>query len=212
MDCAEAPVARQFRDEVAAGFDVTYLGIVGDQAHQTRRSSHNCAPMQEGPIDGVAYHPGHAHAYDCRPATSEIGFALVTATLADPFGRVRYVLYADHGWYPDGTFEDISDNPTWDLDHDTFHVSFLPGTTFDTRPFDLEVIDVKQIIELLRDLLKAARAIRDAQHRARLTQLAQGRVLRQLAAGQRPDPARLSELDADLAMTAAELTNPDRKD
>jgi hypothetical protein len=164
--CQPAPVVNRFGQDVAERFLIpavynqpgqggVFLGSVGDQAHSTRRSSHNCAGAPGGQEDG-AYAPNFAHAWDCRPVNSDVGYALVQATLADP--RVRYVLYADHGWYPDGTFEDITDNDQFDLDHDTFHVSFKPGTHNDTRPFftdtdegEFTVADISKIVEAINE-------------------------------------------------------------
>jgi BMFP domain-containing protein YqiC len=169
--CSPAPVVNRYGQDVAAQFLIpaaynvpgpggVFLGSVGDQAHATRKSSHNCGAMQE---DGD-YADEFAHAWDCRPKTAVIGYALVKATLADD--RVRYVLYADHGWKPDGTFEDITDNEQWDLDHDTFHVSFLPGTHNDTRPFftDQGADDVTaEDLEKIRDIVQNnTEKVRDA--------------------------------------------------
>lgn len=133
MTCSPAEVIDQYGADVERVFGIPYeylkygpggvfLGSVGNQAHQTHLSSHNCAPMQES----GNYDPNHAHAYDARPANAEIGMRLVRATLADD--RVRYVNYNNVRYYPDGH----TDNP---IDHPTFHVSMLPGTTNDTRPF-----------------------------------------------------------------------------
>lgn len=145
--CQPAPVATQaWTDTLARWPGVTFLGIVGDQAHQTRRSSHNCAPMQES----GAYDPNFAHALDVGHGGDRVlATAIRTAFLADP--RVRYVIDNGVGYYGDdyspGAFRRV-----WDAVRRVFtrtgprtfrssghtthvHVSFLPGTTHDTRPF-----------------------------------------------------------------------------
>lgn len=153
MTCSPAPEVNRFGDDVAEHFGIPYvynqpgpggvfLGSVGDQGHHGHASSHNCAPNpQESPVNGVSYAPQYAHAYDARPVNHELGMRLVRATLADK--RVRYVNYDNVRYYPDGS----TDDP---IDHPTFHVSFLPGTTNDTRPFftdegDLTVADIREL-------------------------------------------------------------------
>jgi hypothetical protein len=85
--CQPAPVVERFGIDVAEHFLIpraynvpgpggVFLGSVGDQAHATRKSSHNCGAMQE---DGD-YADEFAHAWDCRPKTAVIGYALVKAT------------------------------------------------------------------------------------------------------------------------------------
>jgi len=137
--CQPAPVINQFGRDVERVFGIpttynqpgpggVFLGSVGDQAHSTRASSHNCASApggQESPVNGVAYHPGYAHAWDGRPRTKAIGEAMRAATLKDR--RCRYVLFDNVGTKPNGE--------TWTLDHPTWHVSMNPGTHDDTRPF-----------------------------------------------------------------------------
>lgn len=153
MTCSPAKVVDTFGACVAETFAIPYvfnqpgaggvfLGSVGDQSHHGHASSHNCAPNpQESPVNGVGYDPNHAHAYDARPVNRTVGMQLVRATLADD--RVRYVNYDNVRYYPDGS----TDDP---IDHPTFHVSFLPGTTNDTRPFftdegDLTVADIAEL-------------------------------------------------------------------
>lgn len=126
MGCNEAPVAQRARDDCIRQLPgVTSSGIIGDQSHQTRRSSHNCAPMQES----GGYNPYYAHAWDAHHGGDRaLALKIRTAFLKDP--RVRYVLDNGIGYYPSGG---------WfrSYDHEFHvHVSFLPGTTFDTRPFD----------------------------------------------------------------------------
>jgi hypothetical protein len=165
--CQPAPVVDRFGQDVAEHFLIpaaynvpgpggVFLGSVGDQNHATRRSSHNCAPMQEEPVDGVSYHPDYAHAWDARPKTTAIGEAMAAATLTDP--RVRYVIFDGVGRKPDGE--------RWATDHPTFHVSFLPGTHDDTRPFftDQEVDDVTaEDLEAIRTIVQNnAEKVRDA--------------------------------------------------
>lgn len=139
--CTAAPVAAAaWRDDRARwGSRVTYLGIVGDQSHQGRTSSHNCGARQESPVNGVDYDDRYAHALDTGVGgDTALGMAIVAARVRDP--RVRYCIYRGVGYYghyyrppgPDGrtrTFT-ASGHPTH------VHTSFLPGTTFDTRPFD----------------------------------------------------------------------------
>lgn len=123
--CQAAPVAKQaWTDTLAHWPGVTFLGIVGDQNHQTRHSSHNCAPMQES----GNYDPNYAHALDVgHGGNRTLAAAIRVAFLADP--RTRYVIDNGTGYKPDGsTFRSTG--------HTTHvHVSFQPGTTFDTRPF-----------------------------------------------------------------------------
>lgn len=158
--CSPAPIVERFILDVEAAFGIpatyntpgpggVFLGSVGDQAHSVRRSSHNCAEApggQESPVNGVAYARQYAHAADYRPSTKAIGEALAAATLKDP--RVRYVIYDNKGRYPDGR--------TWATDHPTWHVSFLPGTHDDTRPFfdqqsdDLTEAEVQAIVDAIK--------------------------------------------------------------
>ncbi len=140
MGCQASPVAAAaWRDDQARwGSRVTYLGIVGDQSHQGRISSHNCAPRQESPVNGIAYDPRFAHANDTGVGDdTALGMAIVKARVRDP--RVRYCIYRGVGYYghyyrPPGadgrtrTFR-ASGHPTH------VHTSYLPGTTFDTHPF-----------------------------------------------------------------------------
>lgn len=140
MGCSAAPVAAAaWRDDRARyGPRVTYLGIVGDPRHQTRTSSHNCAPKQESAVNGRAYDPNYAHALDTGVgADVALGMEVVNARVRDP--RVRYCIFRGVGYYghhyrppgPDGrtrTFR-ASGHPTH------VHTSFLPSTTHDVRPF-----------------------------------------------------------------------------
>lgn len=134
--CQAAPVIDRLGQDWATHFDIpetygvpgrggVYLGSVGDQSHQTRSSSHNCAPRQESPVNGVAYAPQYAHARDARPSSHAVGMEMVHAHLQDP--RCRYVIYDGVGYKPDGS--------TWLTYHPTFHFSAMPGTHNDTRPF-----------------------------------------------------------------------------
>lgn len=138
--CQAAPVAAAaWRDDRARwGSRVTFLGIVGDPAHQARTSSHNCGLRQESPVNGVDYADGYAHALDTGVGDDvALGMAIVAAYVRDP--RVRYCIYRGIGYYghhyrppwPDGVTRTFtaSGHPTH------VHRSFLPGTTFDTRPF-----------------------------------------------------------------------------
>ena len=149
--CSPAPVVVRFGRDVAVRFGIpiaynapgpggTFLGSVGGTAHATRRSSHNCYPMQESSVNGVSYHPNYAHAWDARPASKRVGEEMATAALADP--RVRYVIFDNKGRKPNGEH--------WTTSHPTWHVSFLPGTHNDTRPFfqgadDVTPEDIRKI-------------------------------------------------------------------
>lgn len=192
--CQPARVVNRYGLDVADRFGIpeaynvpgpggVFLGSVGDQAHSTRRSSHNCAGApggQESPVNGVAYHPDYAHAWDARPASHDLAMEMVRATLADP--RCRYVIYDSVGYKPDGS--------TWSTYHPTFHVSFLPGTHDDTRPFfadqgGLTVAEVKDIIDAIKaqtDTLtgvirrNADRAIATSQRQGLLTRAALARL------------------------------------
>ena len=133
--CSPAPVINRLGRDMAEHFGIpttygqpgpggVFLGSVGDQAHSVRRSSHNCAGAPGGQESGD-YAPQYAHAWDARPSSHEHGMRMVRALLADP--RVRYVIYDSVGYKPDGD--------TWGTYHPTFHVSMLPGTHDDVRPF-----------------------------------------------------------------------------
>lgn len=133
--CSPAPVINRLGRDMAEHFGIpttygqsgpggVFLGSVGDQAHSVRRSSHNCAGAPGGQESGD-YAPQYAHAWDARPSSHEHGMRMVRALLADP--RVRYVIYDSVGYKPDGD--------TWSTYHPTFHVSMLPGTHDDVRPF-----------------------------------------------------------------------------
>lgn len=137
--CVPAPAINQLGRDWARHFGIpeqyntpgpggVFLGSVGDQAHSYRTSSHNCAGApggQESPVNGVDYAPQYAHARDARPSSHELGMRMVREHLRDP--RVRYVIFDSVGYKPDGT--------TWSTYHPTFHVSLLPGTHDDTRPW-----------------------------------------------------------------------------
>lgn len=133
MSCSPAPVAlRLWHDtQTRYGARVSYLGIVGDSAHATRVSGHNCGPLQESPIGGVDYDDDYAHALDIKVnGDRALALAIVALLLLDT--RTRYVIFDGVGYYPahrgGGTFESF--------DHeDHVHWSGMPGSTFDTRPF-----------------------------------------------------------------------------
>ena len=214
--CSPARVIDRYGADVADRFGIpyvynqpgpggVYLGSVGDQAHASRTSSHNCAPnSQESPVNGVSYHPNFAHAWDARPATHEIGMAMVRETLADP--RVRYINFADVRYFPDGRTEYT--------DHPTFHVSMLPGTHDDTRPFFTDQSDELSEAEV-EAIVKAIKAASGAEIK---TMQAQGRLNRGVARRQGAltriaiakaaggdDPEAAKELAlADAEITAAE--------
>jgi len=153
--CSPSPVASAcWRDaQTRWGSAVTYLGIVGDQAHQTRRSSHNCAPMQES----GAYHPNYAHALDIghggnRALATEIRNELLKDR------RTRYVIDNAVGYYPSGgTFRSSGH-------HTHVHVSFNPGTTFLTGPFfgkrPLTMSQKQKLTRLAKEAAKGRRHLR----------------------------------------------------
>ena len=141
MACSPSPVASKCWNDASLkwGSRVTYLGIVGDQAHQVRVSGHNCGSLQESslthPDTGVlwSYPDEYAHALDIghggnRALASEIRNALLT----DPFKRVRYVI--DNGviyypaWRGGGTSSGSGHSSH-------VHVSFTPWSTHDVRNF-----------------------------------------------------------------------------
>lgn len=135
--CEAAPVASKcwlcVSTAPAYAGRVSFLGIVGDQAHSLHRSGHNCASApggQESPIDGVGYNPDFAHALDIGHNDLALAARIRGELLPDL--RVRYVIDNGIGYYPEhrggGTFVSF--------DHEGhLHVSFMPGTTFDIRPF-----------------------------------------------------------------------------
>ncbi len=136
MGCDIAPVINRLGQDWETHFQIpdeynvpgpggVYLGSKGDQNHANRPSSHNCSPWQESCILGVCYAPDLVHARDARPSTHAIGMEMVDEHLHDD--RTRYVLYDNMGFKPDGE--------TWTLNHPTFHVSVMPGTHNDTRPW-----------------------------------------------------------------------------
>lgn len=132
MSCQPAPVALRARDDCIAAFGGKVFddGIVASAAHSADcyRSSHNCASTCGGQESGN-YNGAYAHAWDAGHAIGDIVTALAVriAFLAD--SRVRYVIDRGILYYPDGSWS----HSTGHEDHD--HMSFLPGTTFDTRPF-----------------------------------------------------------------------------
>ena len=127
--CQPAPVATALWGEVSRKYEgrVLFLGIVGDQAHSVRTSSHNCAPNQES----GDYNPNYAHALDIgHHGDRALAAQIRNVLLGDR--RVRYVIDNGVGYYPahrgGGTFSSSGHS-------EHLHVSFQPGTTFDTRPF-----------------------------------------------------------------------------
>ncbi len=128
MACQESPVARRaYADAKILYPSVYFLGIIGDQSHQTRKSGHNCGAGRELP----GTDPGYAHAVDIGVGSnSTIGYDLVERFRKDP--RVHYIIYKGRGYRPwhrgGGTFTS-SGHPTH------VHVSFGEGSTFQTQPF-----------------------------------------------------------------------------
>lgn len=145
MSCQAAPiVGAAWRDDSAKfGSRVTYLGGPASASHSAdcHPSSHNCASTcggQESPVNGKSYDPRYCHAIDTGVGSDvAVGMAIVTARVRDP--RVRYciyrgVLYYGHYYRPPGP--DGRTITTSASGHPTHvHTSFLPGTTFDVRPF-----------------------------------------------------------------------------
>lgn len=139
--CLPSPVASKCWHDFSAfyGSRVTYLGIVGDQAHAVRISGHNCGSMQESalvnPFTGALtqYPDAYAHALDIghggdRALATEIRNKL----LNDPFKRVRYVIDNGVVYYPAWRGGGTSPGSG----HTTHvHVSFTPWATHDVRSF-----------------------------------------------------------------------------
>lgn len=133
--CNPAPVAQAaWRDVQKIESGLVYLGICGDFAHSQRRSGHNCGQApggQESPVNGVSYDTRYCHALDVGHGGDRAKAKRIRdAFLAD--SRTRYVIDDGIGYYPPhrggGTFRSTG--------HTTHvHVSFMPGTTFDVRPF-----------------------------------------------------------------------------
>jgi hypothetical protein len=203
--CSPAPVVLQFGRDAERRFGIPtvygrpgpggeYLGSVGDQAHSTRRSSHNCASApggQESPVNGVSYAGQYAHAWDCRPATRAIGEDLCAATIAD--ARTRYVIYDNTIRYPSGRRSGTS--------HPTFHVSFLPGTHADIRPFfaaqeTLTVADIKTLTDKLDRIDRKVPGL-EQQKRDRARIKAIGSLLRAIKEGRPIDEKILAAIESD---------------
>lgn len=162
MSCSPSPVASACWHDVDAAYPgkLTFLGIVGDQAHQTHTSSHNCAPMQES----GDYNPDYAHALDIGHGGNRTLAAEIRNYLLKDY-RVRYVLDDGTGYKPDGSTFDSFDH----TEH--VHVSFLPGTTFDVRPFifgdddmPLNAQDLAAIRAMIQNNADGTEAVVKAQH------------------------------------------------
>lgn len=129
-NCLPSPVALRARaDCIAQVPGVTDAGIVASDQHSAdcHRSSHNCACTCGGQESGN-YDPRYAHAWDAHHGGDRAKAKLIReAFLRDP--RTRYVI--DNGiiYYPNGSWSHGTDHEFH------VHVSFLPGTTFDDRPF-----------------------------------------------------------------------------
>lgn len=139
--CLPSPVASKAWSDSSAkwGSRVTYLGIVGDQAHQVRVSGHNCGSMQESSLEhpdtGVtwSYPDAYAHALDIgHGGNRALATEIRNAFLTDPLKRVRYVI--DNGviyypaWRGGGTGSGSGHS-------EHVHISFTPWSTHDVRPF-----------------------------------------------------------------------------
>lgn len=140
-NCSPSPVASKAWHDSSAkwGSRVTYLGIVGDQAHSVRISGHNCGAFQESgltnPANGVFtnYPDAYAHALDIGHGSNRaLATEIRNAFLNDPFKRVRYVI--DNGviYYPEWRGGGTGSGSG----HESHvHVSFTPWSTHDVRPF-----------------------------------------------------------------------------
>lgn len=129
MACEPSLVAQRcWADAVRIwGERVHYLGIVGDQAHSLRESDHNCGQF-------AGYDPTKAHALDIGVESDELGWEIVELLKKDP--RVKYIIFKGQGIRPDHRVEAGEARFFESFDHDGHvHVSFMPGTTNDTRPF-----------------------------------------------------------------------------
>lgn len=157
--CSPAPAINALGKSMAAHFGIpesynvpgpggVFLGSVGDQNHAIRRSSHNCAGAPGGQESGN-YNGNYAHAWDARPSSHEHGMKMVRACLRDP--RTRYVIYDSVLYYPDGG--------TSRLYHPTFHISLLPGTHADTRPWFGSVEPPPLTDQQKRNILAGARRL-----------------------------------------------------
>lgn len=128
--CLPSAVAQQARNDCMAQLPGVYdSGIVASAQHSAdcHRSSHNCACTCGGQESGN-YDPRYAHAWDAgHGGDRALAKVIREAFLRDP--RTRYVI--DNGiiYYPDGSWSHGSGH------EDHVHVSFLPGTTWDTRTF-----------------------------------------------------------------------------
>lgn len=128
MACQEAPVARRaYADAKSLYPQVYFLGIIGDSSHSVRKSGHNCGANREL----VGTDPNYAHALDIGVGSdTKVGYDLVDRFIKDP--RVWYVIYRGRGYRAlhrgGGTFTSF--------DHESHvHISFGPGSTFQTQPF-----------------------------------------------------------------------------
>jgi len=133
--CSPSPVASKCWLEVDRVWpEVTYLGIVGDQAHQTRVSGHNCGALQESslinPATGLltAYPDQYAHALDIgHGGNRSLATEIRTRLLADPQKRVRYVIDNGTIYYPEWRGGGTSSG-SGHSEH--LHVSFTPWSTY----------------------------------------------------------------------------------
>ena len=127
--CRPAPALLRLEDDTYAHHGGGTLGMVGDQAHAVRRSSHNCAPMQEsGP-----FHPNYVHAWDWRVDDRDLFFDAWPTLAKDR--RIHYAIHRSRLYYPDhrggGSRAYYGSNP-----HNTHaHLVVSPGAHGDTRPF-----------------------------------------------------------------------------
>lgn len=147
-----------------------FAGIVGDQAHSVRVSSHNCGTNQETalrhPTTGqlVDYPDGYAHALDATFWADRLGAAQIRNQLLMGPRRldVRYVIDHDTGtlylpeWRGGGT-------QTAGAGHPHLHISGAPWCTFDGRPWlqrEMTDNDRRLIERLARESAQGRRMLR----------------------------------------------------
>ena len=153
MSCSGAPVAEKCYSDARAkyGSRVSFLGTVGDQSHQYRKSGHNCGYGRELSCTNSNY----AHAVDIGVSSSSLGYEIVSQLRKD--SRVYYMIFRGVGYYPNhrgaGTFRASG--------HEGHvHVSFGCGTTFDTRKFfgpEKKIMTHRQFVKIMELARQKAR-------------------------------------------------------
>lgn len=196
MSCVCAPACEHALDEATRrwpGRDTSSDGCCGDPAHQARVSDHN---------NGEAWDLDHdpAHGVDCNVLSEQVK--------DDP--RVKYVIWNRRIWNP-------SISRSWrpytgDNPHDHhMHVSIQPWARNQTQDW----FDGPDHSDEGPNIVNPATkeyfdnqfgAISAKQRRARETQLSQGQKLRKVLENQGESEQALADLDADLEVIKAELT------